>query len=441
MRRYVIVGSGPAGISAAEAIRTIDAAGQITLISEDPHGYYSRPGLAYLLADEIPEKMLFPFSEVDFKRLELRWIKASAVKLDPAAHMVELNNGLSGTYDRLLIATGSSAIRIDIPGSDAEGVVKLDNLDDARGILKRARPGRKAVVTGGGITALEIVEGLKVRGVQVHYVMRGDRYWTGVIDETESNIVEHRLKEEKVQIYHLNELTEILVRGGKVSGVRLKGGQQIACDMVAAAIGIRPRLDLARSGGLECERGILVSDTLQSSEGDVFAAGDVAQVYDPFSGKSVLDSLWGPAREQGRHAGLNMAGTQSPYRKLAAFNVTRLAGLTTTLIGSLGNGEDKDLIGIARGDSEVYRQLPDAITAQDSFDVNRVRMMITGNTIAGALVMGDQTLSKPLQDLVAHKVDISTVRDRLMDPDAALGQLVTRIWAAWKQGEGVYAAK
>lgn len=434
MRRYVIIGSGPAGISAIESIRRVDSAAQITLVSEDPHGYYSRPGLAYLLTGEIPEKMLFPFSDTDFKQLNIQWIKAAAVGVDPAAHQVELKSGQRLSYDCLLIATGASAIRLNIPGIDSEGVVKLDNLDDAREILKRSRRGRKAVVTGGGITAIEITEGLASHGVQVDYVIRGDQYWTGVLDQTEAGIVEQRLHEEKVRVHKKTEVVEIIAHKGRVAGVRTSDGKEIKCDLVAAAIGIRPRLDLARTANLRIERGIMVNEYLQTSESDIFAAGDAAQVFDPLTGTSVLDSLWSPAREQGRHAGLNMAGVTTSYRKGLAFNVTRLAGLTTTIIGAVGTGNDPDLIGIARGDSEVYRQLPDAIAAQDSFDVNRTRLMLGEKHIIGALVMGDQTVSRPLQELVGKQADISAIRPQLLAPAESIGHIITDFWMAWRQG-------
>ena len=161
-------------------------------------------------------------------------------------------------------------------------------------------------------------------------------------------------------------------------------GGRIRCDLVAIAIGVRPRMKLAQLSGLEVDRGILVNEYMQTSAADIYAAGDVAQVYDPFTGKSVVDSLWGPAREQGAAtAGTNMAGIEKAYSKPVAFNVTRLAGLTTTIIGKVGQGKDPDLHGIARGDSETWRQLPDSIAAQQDFDVNRLRLMLGEKTIVG----------------------------------------------------------
>jgi len=432
MRRYVLIGGGVASIAALEAIRQVDSAGDVLLIGDESHGYYSRPGLAFYLTGELPEAYLFPMKNQDYLRLNVRRVRAKAVRIHPGEHTVQLQDGRLVPYDRLLVAVGAEAQMAKVPGIELDGVIKLDSLDDARTILQKARRGRTAVVVGGGITALEIVEGLVARRVRTHYFLRGERYWSNVLDETEARIVEERLREEGVKIHYHTELEAILGKGGSVTGVRTKDGTVIPCDLVGVAIGIRPRLELAQASGIQVERGVQVSETLQTNVEDVFAAGDIAQVYDPHTGKSVLDSLWGPAREQGYAAGSNMAGFTTAYRKPVAFNVTRLANLTTTIIGTVGHGEDSDVTGIVRGDSETWRQLPDAIAAQADFDINRLRLLVGVNTLLGAIVMGDQTLSRPLQHLITQGADITPIRQRLLQPGAALVDVVADFWTAWR---------
>ncbi|MFQ5611728.1 MAG: NAD(P)/FAD-dependent oxidoreductase [Anaerolineae bacterium] len=427
-RRYVIVGSGPAGIAAAEAISEQDPGGDILLVGEEPHGFYSRPGLAYYLTGELPEKQLFLPQAEPFQR-----IRARATTLAPSEHRLTLDDGRSLIYDRLLVATGSLAARLSLPGADLAGVVKLDNLDDARHILKLARRGKGAVVVGGGITALEIVEGLASRGMKTHYFLRGDRYWRNVLDETESGIVERRLQDKGVRLHYRTQLAQILGKRGRVAGVQTAAGEHLLCSLVAVAVGVRPRLELAAAAGLETGRGILTDEFLQTSAPDVFAAGDVAQVFDPFSGQTVLDTLWSAARAQGRAAGQNMAGRRAPYVKDVPFNVTRLAGLTTTIIGTVGRGPDDDLLSIARGDSETWRQLPDVIAAQTAFDVNRLRLALGPKTIVGAVVMGDQTLSRPLYHLIAGQVDITPIRAQLLDSQPPLADVLTDFWLTWSE--------
>lgn len=432
--RYVIIGSGVAGMAAVEAIRSVDGVGEVVMVSEDPHGYYSRPGLAYYLTGELPDKALYLRSREDAKKLKLTFLNARATRILRAEHALELDGGKSRlAYDKLLIAVGAQAVPLQVPGANLQGVVKLDHMNDARSILNLAKRGRTAVVVGGGITALELTEGLLARGMKVIYLLRGDRYWANVLDPLESQIVEKRLVEEGVTLHHHADLAEILGRGGKVAGVRLKDGQAIRCDLLAYAIGIRPRMELVAETGLDFERGILVDEHLQTSDPNIFAAGDVAQAFDPLSGRAVLDSLWNPAREQGEAAGLNMAGRRTAYLKSAPFNVTRLAGLTTTIIGAVGHGRDEDVLGIARGDSETWRDLPHALVAQGGFDVNHMRLLIGERTLIGAVLIGDQALSWPLQKMVAGGADISSIRDKLLAPNAPIADLIAAYWMEWRK--------
>lgn len=429
MTHYAIIGTGVAAIAAAEAIRSVDAVGELSFIGEDPFGYYSRPGLAYYLTGELEENLLFPYQKEDYHKLRARFHRALATRILPDEKVVELDSSARLPYERLLIATGAQAIALKIPGADLTGVHKLDHLSDARALLANAKGGRTALVTGGGITALELAEGLAARGVRVHYLMRGERYWPNVLDDIESGVIESLLAQEGITLHHKSEIAEIVGKNGKMIGAHLADGRTLKADLLAYAIGIAPRIGLAQAAGLNCERGILVDQSMQTNLPDVFAAGDVAQVYDPASGKHVLDSLWTPAREQGRVAGLNMAGQLAAYQKPAAFNVTRLAGLTTTIIGAVGGGRDDDLAGIARGDSETWRQLPDAIVAQGGFEVNRLRLMIGKQHILGAIVMGDQKLSRPLQAIIRNHVDISPIRAALLARNAPIADILAEFWA------------
>lgn len=422
--RYVIIGMGVAGIAAVEGIRRVDPLGEITVVGDDPHGFYSRPGLAYYLTGEVEGEHLFPYPPDDLRKLNARFLRGRVSRILPAEGTVALASGGTLPYDRLLVATGAHALKLDTPGSELAGVVKLDNFDDARAILAGARRARRAVVVGGGITALELAEGLAARRVKVHYLLRGDRYWGNVLDEAESRIVEGRLRHDGIAIHYHSRLAEITGKKGRVAGVRLADGTTIPCDMVAGAIGITPRLDLARACGLQLDRGILADEFLETSLPGIFAAGDVAEVMDPETGRRVLDSLWNAAREQGFAAGLNMAGARVRYVKEVPFNVTRLAGLTTTIIGMVGGGRDEDVIGIARGDSESWRQAPEATMAQTGFDVNHVRLMVGHDRLLGGIVIGDQGPSRALETMIRERVDITPIRARLLEPGAPIAEII-----------------
>jgi NAD(P)H-nitrite reductase large subunit len=432
MNRYVVIGTGVSGIAAIGALRASDRAAEITMVGEDPHGFYSRPGLAYYLTGELPEKQLYIYHKKDWQELKVRYVKAQATQLNQVEHSLTLGSAGALMYDRLLIATGSTAMQLKIPGAELMGVIKLDDLQDARSILAMARRARAAVVIGGGVIAVELVEGLLAQGLRVHFFLRGDRYWPNILDEKESRLVEHRLTEHGVMIHYQTEAAEIIGKRGRVAGVRTMRGEVIHCEMVGVGIGVRSRMELAQNAGLATDRGILTDECLQTSAADVFASGDVAQVRNPLTGVASLETLWHPARQQGYAAALNMTGKRQVYHLPAAVNVLRLAGMMTTIIGAVGSGSANDTVSMARGSSETWRQLPNTIAMVSGNDVNHLRLILGDHTLVGAVVMGDQKLSLPLQDMVSGRTDISMIREQLLAPGAALGEIVMNYWSKQK---------
>ena len=438
MRNYVIIGSGAAGLSAAEILREEDPTGKVILVTADRFGYYSRPGLAYLLSAEIDEGQLYPYRPEMLKKLGIEWANAHVERIDPAGHQIYLKDERTLRYDRLLLATGATAVIPDLPGIHLEGVVKLDNFEDTHRILRRVHRGKEAIVVGGGITALELVEGLAARGMRVHYLMRGERYWSAVLDEYESQLVIKRLRDDGVMVHTSTNVREVCGKRA-VEGVLTEDGQTIKGRLVAFAVGIRPRLELARNSGIAVKRGILVDEYLQTHQTDIYAAGDGAEIIDSQSGQSIMESLWYPAFLQGKTAGRNMAGGSEAYQRISPFNVTRLAGMVTTIIGQVGQSKkdpDRDVNGIMRGDSEGWRQVSEAMVAQNNSGNNRLRLYVGEKTLRGALIMGDQTLSHPLQRLIADQVDISSIRPALLAPDADLTKIIQLFKkAGWPLGK------
>jgi len=431
--RFVIVGHGPAGRSAAETIRSREPGAAITIVSAEPDPFYSRPGLAYLLANEIPEKQLFSRSEDQDRTLGLERIHAQAVAIEPEAHLVRLSDGRELPYDALLLATGSKAILPDVPGNDLDGVVTLDNLPDTRHILDVVRRARRrgsqagaAVVVGGGITALEVVEGLLSRGVTTHYLLRHAHFWSNVLSEQESDLILHRLREMGTQIHLESDLARIDGRGGRVTAVETSGGETIPCSVVGVAIGVRPQVGLARDAGLRVERGVVVDDGMRTSAPDVFAAGDIAQVVDPRTGQATLDILWPTAIATGRVAGANMSGGDLHYAKAAPFNFARLAELPITIIGQVGTGRaDADMVAAGRGASEGWETNEPLRSVVSTEPPELQRWVLRGNRLVGAVLLGDQRLAEPLRDLIEHQTDIGPIRETLLAPDATTAEAIT----------------
>jgi len=432
MSRYVILGAGIAGFSAAETLRSLDPVAEILLVSDDPDGFYSRPGLAYYLTGEIPEKQLFLFSKKGELNLNIQTIKGRVSHLDPITHTIKIDTAGLLTYDRLLLATGAGAMPLNIPGAALRGVVKLDDLEDTRHILSLVRHTKSAVVVGGGVVAVELVEGLVAQGVKVHYLLRGDWFWSNVLDEAEARIVERKLAHDGVIIHHNTEIAEILGQGGKVKGIRTAKGTVINCDMVAVGIGVKPRMELAQAAGLKTERAILADEFLQTSNPDIFVAGDVAQIFDPISGHSLIDNLWYPGRKQGRIAAMNMAGQKQVYRRTVAVNVLLMAGVMTTIIGAIGSSREAGQVYSARGSSESWQQLPGTIASENGNEVSHLRLMVGEYNLLGAVVMGDQKISGPLREMINTQVDITPIRQQLLESNAQLGQTVIDYWLKTK---------
>ena len=426
-RQYVLIGFGIAGLSAARSIREHDPSGEITVVTDERFGFYSRPGLAYYLTGAIPESQLFPQQQEHMRALGIKGVAGRVERVDAGGHSIQFLGDRQLTYDRLLLATGASAVTPSLPGIELEGVVILDTLEHARHILKLTRRARQAVVVGGGITAVELAEGLAARGLVTHYFMRGDRFWPRVLDADESRLVEDGMTHEGIKLHHHMSLHSILGSRGRVNAVLTEDGRKLKCQILGVAIGIQPNTSLAQSAGLEIERGIIVDEQFRTSDPDIFAAGDVAQVYDPMTGDYKLDSLWGQAKEQGRIAGANMAGMQGAYIRDIPFNVTKVGGVIITIIGSVGQAsENDDLVSIVHGDSENWRHHADSFEVESQQGANRIRLVVGEQSLVGAVIIGDQSLANPIQELIHDQTDLGRFRNILLQsPERSLEVLQT----------------
>lgn len=439
---YLIIGNGAAGLSAAEAIRKRDEQGRITILTNEPYRFYSRPGIAYYLLDQLSDTQLIARS-ADFyqqHRFELR--HAHAAHLDTHRQMAQLASGERLKYDVALLATGASAVPPPFPGGDLEGIVTLDSLDDAKKVAKLGRRAKASVVVGGGITAMELAEGLHYQGRKTHFLQRRGRVWPRLFDEHESAIIESQIRHEGIQLHFHEEVEEVLGKRGKVAGVRLKSGKVLKCQVVGVAIGVRPNLALVKDELLEQERGVLVNQFMQSSVGSLFAAGDVAQVYDRWTEQYHLDVLWPSAINEGRAAGYNMVdvaqGRQPSfsYTKGSPFNSALLFGVHMTVTGRVGAGAVRgeagsavELSHLSRGASHVW-MTPFTSSYRSAWDrrgTNSLRLVIAEGRIVGALLMGNQALADRLRWLIEQEVDVTAHVGELTADGADLASVIEKL--------------
>lgn len=441
---YLIIGNGAAGLSAAEIIRQRDPQGRITIITNEPYPLYSRPGIAYYIMDQVSERQLLSRNESFYRhhRFELRF--GTIARLDLEAQMAFFDNGEPLAYDVLLLATGASAVRPPFPGSHLEGVLTFDTLDDAKRVIKYGRKAKSAVVIGGGITAMELAEGLNHQGAQVHLLQRGERIWPRLFDHEESKIIERQIHHEKIVIHYREELAEILGKRGKVVGVRLKSGRRLKCQIVAVAIGVRPNLQLTESLPILQDKGVVANEFMQSNVPNLFVAGDVAQVYDRWTGEHNLDVLWPSAINEGRAAGYNMVDVAQGkalryrYQKGSPFNAALLFGVHLTVIGRVGSQVDDDcdqLSYLSRGSSHVWTSpfSSNYRSAWDKNGPNSLRIVMADGRIVGAILMGNQELADPLRRFIGQQVDLTDYQSLLLGSNGTLPQAILKAWRDWHQ--------
>ncbi len=424
-RRYVVIGSGVAGLSAAETILQQDPSGYLTIVSEDPDGYYSRPGLAYYLNRTIPEKQLFPRQGSFLYEMIPNRVQARVAQIFPEQHKVVLGDGRQLAFDRLLLATGSRSMPADFAGSDVQGVVSLYSLEDVRSMLKLVKHAKTVMVVGGGIIAMELAEGLAANGLQVDYFLRGDRFWSKILDQAESRLVERGLEQMGIRIHHQTQVAQTLSKQGVLTGVVTKTGEVFPCQILGVATGVLPQIELAVQAGLATDRGILVNEYLESNIADIFAAGDAARVCDSRTGEAWLETLWRNARRQGTIAGANMTDGRQVCEREATLNAVRIGDIITSTIGAVERMGDTDISMFVSSDKKIWEMYRHRVDMAHNDEISRVRVLVGKQTIVGAVVMGDQTPAYPLLHMIQEKTDLSLIHSRLADhPELGVEEIV-----------------
>ncbi len=310
----VIVGAGHAGGTAAALLRQYGHKGPITLIGEEPIPPYQRPPLskAWLKGEADAESLalkpldFYAENEIDFRA------NTRAVGLDRATKTVQLSDGSSLTYDHLILATGSRAIHLSIPGSDLRSILALRTAADAEQLKRELGPGLRMAVVGGGYIGLEAAASARALGADVVVLERESRLLARVAGETLSNFFQARHEAQGVDFELGASVSAFEGRNGRVTGVQLADGRVIPCDLVLVGVGVIPNDDLAKIAGLEVNRGIVVDLEARTSDPAIFAIGDVAlrpmPIYDRmFRMESVPNAL-----EQAKQVASAITGRPAP---------------------------------------------------------------------------------------------------------------------------------
>ncbi len=391
--RLVVVGNGMAGMrTVEELLKLLPDLYDITVFGAEPHGNYNRILLSPVLAGE---------KTVDDIMLNTRqWYAQNGitlhagdpvVKIDRPRRTVYAQSGLAIPYDRLLLATGSKPFIIPVPGHQLPGVIAFRDIQDVETMLAAARHHRHAVVIGGGLLGLEAANGLLRQGMEVSVVHVNDCLMERQLDKPAAALLKAALERKGLRIL-LNANTAEIVGPDRVTALRFKDGSEIPADLVVMTAGVRPNIDLARSAGLQCDRAIMVDDTLQSFDPRIYAVGECVQH------RKALFGLVAPIWDQARVCAAHLAGFgHSRYVQQATATKLKVTGVDLYSAGDfIGDADSEDLVmrDPRRG---VYK-----------------RLVLKGNRVTGAVLYGDVKDGPWYFELIQNKTDIAELRSRLL---------------------------
>ncbi len=334
--QHVIIGAGPAGVIAAETLRKLDPNASITLVGDEPEPPYSRMALPYYLSKKVNEAGTYLRKTADHyqqRRIDVKVDRVTAV--DSATKRVRLAGGGDLPYDKLLIATGSRPMSPPIPGMDLPGIHPCWTLEDSRHIGNAAIPKAKVVLMGAGFIGCIILEALAKRGVELTVVEMADRMVPRMMNDIAGNMIKRWCQNKGVKVHTSTKVTAIeAAKGAQRFNVVLDNGMTLAADLIISATGVRPNVEFAKDSGVKIDHGLLVNRNMQTSNSDIYAAGDVAQGLDFSTGEYSVQAIQPTAADHGQIAARNMAGRSgAAHRGCVNMNVLDTIGLISSSFG------------------------------------------------------------------------------------------------------------
>lgn len=408
--KYLIIGGGVAGTMAAETFREKDKEARVVIVSDEPHPLYSRVLLTKpnFFMEKIPFDKIWLKSEDWYKEHNIElWGGRTAVKLNRENKIVTLDNNEELKYEKLLLAIGGKVRKLDVPGAEKKGVHYLRTVEDTQAIIASVKEAKQAVVVGGGIIGFECAEILDLAGLDTTFVLRMAHYREPLLGLECAEIVEDKIRKEEIRLICENEVTEIL-GDDKVTGVKLKDGQELPCQMVVIGIGCVTPFDWVKEAGVGCDRAVLANEFLQTNDPDIYSAGDGTQFDDVIIGEKVIYGNWANAQKQGERAALNMAGEHEPFKAVTFFQ-THAFGIVMTYVGDVRPAEDREIIQRGHTGDDIQE-----------------RIFLRNNKVVGVLLINAPQHMGTYSKIIEQQDDLSERLEQLADPNYDIANFVNK---------------
>lgn len=343
----VIIGNGIAGITTARHIRKNDSETKITVISSETDHFFSRTALMYIYMGHMRYKDTKPYEDWFWSKNRIDLIRNTVLSIDFETQTLKTKEQ-DISYDKLVIATGSTPNKFGWKGQDLPGVQglyskqDLDTLEESTANKKVKR----AVIVGGGLIGVEFAEMMRSREIEVTFLVRENRFWGGVLPlEEGAMIAEHMQKDHHVDLRLEEELDEIIEgENGRVSAVITKKGERIECELVGLTAGVRPNVDFLKNSTLEIGKGIKVNKYLETNVPNVYAAGDCAEVQETVPGRRSIEAVWYVGRMMGETLGQTLAGNKIAYEPGIWFNSAKFFDIEYQTYGNVAANNQEDEI-------------------------------------------------------------------------------------------------
>ena len=340
MKNIVIIGNGIAGITAARHIRK-QSSDKITVISGETDHFFSRTALMYIYMGHMKYEHTKPYEDWFWEQNNIELVKGWVKNIDFVKKTLHLESG-EITYNQLIIAAGSKSNKFGWPGQDLEGVQGLYSYQDLESMEENTKKIDRAVVVGGGLIGIEMVEMLHSRHIPVTFLVREESFWDIVLPPQESDMINRHIREYGIDLKLATELEEIIDdENGKVKGVKTRSGEVIDCQFVGLTVGVSPNIDFLRKTQLDMDRGILVNEYLETNIPEVYAIGDCTQVRNPMDHRKPIEAVWYAGRMMGETVAQTILGNKTAYKPGVWFNSAKFFDIEYQVYGQV-NPQPKD---------------------------------------------------------------------------------------------------